>query len=61
MCKRFFKKEDSNLITYQSGDNRIMIDYLMVRKTNSFLVKDVKVISIEKCISQHRMVFGRYP
>ena len=61
MCKRFFKKEDSKLITYQSGDNRSMIDYLMVRKTNSFLVKDVKVISSKECISQHRMVFGRYP
>ena len=28
----FFKKEGSKVITYQSGDNRSMIDYLMVRK-----------------------------
>ena len=32
VCNTFFKKEDSNLITYQSGDNRSMIDYLMVTK-----------------------------
>ena len=31
MRNKFFKKEDSNLITYQSGDKRSMIDYLMVR------------------------------
>ena len=28
----FFKNEYSKLITYQSEDNRSMIDYLMVRK-----------------------------
>ena len=32
VCNTFFKKENSKLITYQSGDNRSMIDYLMVRK-----------------------------
>ena len=31
VCNTFFKKEDSMLVTYQSGDNRSMID-LMVRK-----------------------------
>ena len=44
------------LITYQSGDNRSMIDYLMVRKTDCCLVK---VISSEECVPQHRMVIGR--
>ena len=50
VCNTFFKKEDSKLITYQSGDNRSMIDYLMVRKTDRCLVKDVKVISSEECV-----------
>ena len=50
VCKTFFKKEDSKLITYQSGDNRSMIDYLMVRKTDRCLVK---VISSEECVHQH--------
>ena len=59
VCNTFFKKEDSKLITYQSGDNRSIIDYLMVRKTDSCLVKDVKVISSEACVPQHRMVIGR--
>ena len=51
--------EDSKLITYQSGDNRSMIDYLMVRKRDRCLVKDVKVISSEECVPHHRMVIGR--
>ena len=59
VCNTFFKKEDSKLITYQSGDNISMIDYLMVRKTDCYLVKDVKVISSEECVPQHQMVIGR--
>ena len=34
VCNTFFKEEDSKLITYKSVDNRSMIDYLMVRKTD---------------------------
>ena len=59
VCYTFFKKEDSKLITYQSGYNRSMIDYLMVRKTDRCLLKDVKVISSEDCVPQHLMVIGR--
>ena len=59
VCNTFFKKGDSKLMTYQSGDNRSMIDYLMVRKTDRCLVNDVKVISCEECVPQHRMVIGR--
>ena len=42
------------LITYQTGDNRGMIDCLMVMKTDHCLVKDVKVISSEEGVPQHR-------
>ena len=40
--------KDSNLTTYQCGDNRSIIDYLTVRKTDRCLLKDVEVISIEE-------------
>ena len=59
VCNTFFKKEDSKQITYKSGDNRSMIDYRMIRKTDRCLVKDVKVISGEVCVPQHRLVIGR--
>ena len=53
------RRKTLKLITYQSGDNRSMIDYLMVRKTDRCLVKDVNVISSEAGVPQHRMVIGR--
>ena len=59
MSNTLFKKEYPKLITYESGDNRSMIDYLMVRKTDRCLVKDVKVIPSEECVPQHRMAIGR--
>ena len=49
VCNTFFKKEDSKLITYQSGDNRSRIDYLLVSKTDGCLVMDGKGISSEEC------------
>ena len=58
VCNTFFKKENK-AITYQSGDNRSMIHYLMVRKTDRCLVKDVKVILSEECIPQYRMIICR--
>ena len=54
-CATHSSRRKTKLITYQSGDNRSMIDYLMVRKTDCCLVKDVKVISSEECVPQHRM------
>ena len=59
VCNTFFKKEYSRLIAYQSDDNRSMIDYLIVRKTDRCLIKDVKVNSSEECVPQHRMFIGR--
>ena len=58
-CATHSSRRKTKLYTYQSGDNRSIIDYLMVRKTDRCLVKDVKVISSGKCVPQHRMVIGR--
>ena len=55
-----FKEEDSKIITYQCGDNSSMINHLMIRKTECCIVKDVKVITSEECVTQHQMVIGKY-
>ena len=55
-CATHSSRRKTKLITYQSGDNRSMIYYLMVRKTDRCLLKDV---SSEECVPQHRMVIGR--
>lgn len=58
VCNTFFKKEERHLATYESGGHRSQIDFLMVRKGDQRLVKNVKVIVGEECVSQHRLVIG---
>ena len=55
-CATHSSRRKTKLITYQSGDNRSMIDSLMVRITDCCLAN---VISCEECVPQHRMVIGR--
>ena len=56
VCNTWFKKRDSRIITYSSGDCSTQIDYILVRNKDRKLVKDVKVISREEVASQHRIV-----
>ena len=52
----FFRKPDSHLITYHSGGNKTQIDYIMVRATDRAMVKNVKALAREECVSQHHLV-----
>ena len=46
----------SHLITYQSGNSKSQIDYILVRKRDLKSVKDVKVIPGEECTPQHKLL-----
>ena len=48
-----FTKKDSHLIMYQSGGNSSQIDYVLVRKSDLKLVRDIKVIPGEEVLTQH--------
>ena len=52
----FFKKDDQKLITYKSGNCATAIDYAVVQKEVMKKVKDTKVIPVEECFSQHRLL-----
>ena len=56
VANTLFKKRDSRLVTYESGNSSTQIDYVMVRKANRKLVRDVKVIAGEECAPQHKLV-----
>ena len=56
VCNTLFRKRLSRLITYESGGCQTQIDYILVRKSDRKVVKDVKVISGEECVSQHRLL-----
>ena len=43
VANTFFKKRDNRLGTYQSGNSRNQLDYVLVRKFNED-VKDVKLL-----------------
>jgi len=60
ICNTWFKKEVSKLITYSSGGVNTTIDYLLTRKGDRNMVKDVKVIPGESCVSQHRLLVGGF-
>ena len=51
-----FKKRDSRLVTYESGNSSTQIDYVLVRKANRKLIRDMKVVAGERCAPQHKLV-----
>ena len=52
----FFRKRNSQLVTYNSGECAAQIDYILVRRTELKLVKNDKVITNEDCIPQHKLL-----
>ena len=52
----FFVKRDSHLITYQSGNAKTQIDFILLRKRNLKMAKDIKVIPGEECVPQHKLL-----
>ena len=56
ICNTLFKKRDSHLITYVSGDHKTQVDYILFRSGLRKLIKDVKVIPNEECMPQHKLL-----
>lgn len=56
ICNTWFEKRTNNLITYESGGMRTMIDYILTRMKDRKCIRNVKVIAGEECVSQHRLL-----
>lgn len=56
ICSTFFKKCDSQLITYTSVPSKIQIDYVMIGNKDRKRVRVVKVILEEEVVQQHQVV-----
>ena len=52
----FFAKDDTKKITYQSGDSKSQIVYILVRRKDKSFMKNVTVINGEACITQHKLL-----
>jgi hypothetical protein len=56
ICNTLFVKDENKLITYESGDGKSAIYFVLVRKSERPMVSDVKVINGEACLTQHKLV-----
>ena len=54
----YFRKQESHFITYRSGSGRRQIDYILMRKRDFKLVKNVKVVPNEEFVSQHKLLIA---
>ena len=52
----FFKKREEHYVTYISGTNRTVIDYILVRRQDLRDLKDCNIIPGESIASQQRLL-----
>ncbi|MBJ5584704.1 hypothetical protein JGG81_25215, partial [Salmonella enterica subsp. enterica serovar Typhimurium] len=50
-----FRREEKRLVTYESGGTKSMLDYILLRKADRRIVKNIKVILGEECLTQHHL------
>ena len=56
VANTWLQKEVNKKVTYESGGCRTVVDYVLVRRCEKAIMKDVKVISGEPCIPQHKLM-----
>ncbi|MBJ3377361.1 hypothetical protein JGC18_24975 [Salmonella enterica subsp. enterica serovar Typhimurium] len=56
-----FRREEKRLVTYESGGTKSMLDYILLRKADRRrMVRNIKVIPGEECVTQHHLVVGDF-
>ena len=58
VANTWFMEEEAKKVTYESGGNKSVVDYILVRKGERAMVRDAKVIPREECLSQHKLLVG---
>jgi len=53
-----FKRQKNKLATYVSDGTVCATDYLLLQGCDQRVIKNVKVIAGEECVSQHRLLVG---
>src|SRR2546425_5046147 len=48
----WFTKNESKKVTYESGGNKTVVDYMLVRRCDLAKVTDINVIGSEECVKQ---------
>src|SRR6267154_122476 len=52
----WFTKNAPKKVTYESGGNKTVVDYMLVRKCDLAKITDINVIGSEECVQQHKLL-----
>src|SRR6267154_2778704 len=52
----WFTKKEPKKVTYESEENKTVVDYMLVRKCDLAKVTDINVIGSEECVQQHKLL-----
>ena len=56
LSNTWFKKEESKLVTYESGGCRTVVDYILVCKSERKMMRNVTVMPGVSCLLQHKLL-----
>ena len=56
LLNTFFEKKEEHLITFKSGGNRSVIDYIAIRRNHLGRGRNCKVVPGESIAAQHRLL-----
>jgi len=56
VCNTMFEKEDSKLISYESGTDVSTVDYILCRACDRSMIRDVKILPNEICVPKHKLL-----
>jgi hypothetical protein len=56
IANTWFEKEEAEIISYESGGCRTVVDYFLVSKEDKLRVGDVGAIPGEPCMAQHKLM-----
>ena len=56
ICNSYFKKEREKFVTYESGGNRSMLDYVLVRERDRKFEINWNSVGGWECVRQHQLV-----
>jgi hypothetical protein len=56
VANTWFTKAESKKIMYESGRSRTGVNYVLVRRRDRAMVKNVTVVPGEACLTQHKLI-----
>ena len=56
ICNTLFTKQEAKLVTYVAGPVKSTVDYIMVRQEDKAKIRNIKVITSEKCVPKHKLL-----